>query len=168
MRIVFLRHGPAEVREIFAVSGEPDEQRPLTSEGERRTRQAARGLRALIGEIDVLATSRLTRAAQTTAIVAEVFGVPAPVEVEALEPGSTPAELVLWLGELPSEATVVLVGHEPTLSEAVTWLVAGLCEPILSLGKSGCAVVDAPAEIKAGRAVLRWLLRPGQLRRLRS
>jgi phosphohistidine phosphatase len=168
VRLVFLRHGPAEVREIFAASGQPDEKRPLTDEGERRTRQAARGLRALIGEFDVLATSPLTRAAQTAAIVAEVFGGPAPVEVEALEPGTAPGELARWLEKLAPEATVVLVGHEPGLSETVTWLVSGLYEPILSLGKAGCAVVEAPAEIDAGRAVLRSLLRPGQLRRLRS
>lgn len=168
MKLVFLRHGPAEVREVFAARGEPDERRPLTDEGEARTRRAARGLRRVVERIDVLATSPLTRAAQTAAIVAEVFDGPAPVEVPALEPGSPPPELAAWLEKLPSASTVVLVGHEPDLGQAATWLVTGLHEPAFSLGKAGCAVVDAPAGIAAGRAVLRSLLRPGQLRRLRA
>lgn len=168
MRLVFLRHGPAAEREVFAATGQPDDERPLTPDGERRTRQAARGLRALVRSIDVLATSSLVRAAQTAAIVADVFGGPSPVEAQPLEPGNGPRELALWLAKLDPDATVVLVGHEPDLSEAVTWLVSGQSRPMLSLGKAGCAVVDAPGEIEAGRAVLRSLLRPGQLRKLRS
>jgi phosphohistidine phosphatase len=164
---VFLRHGPAEVREIFAATGQPDEQRPLTRKGQRLIRRVARGLHTLVDGIDVLGTSPLTRAVQTAAIVAKVHGVPAAVEVEALAPGASPEDLTRWLDQQPPEATVVLVGHEPGLSEAVSWLVSGLREPFLSLGKGGACVVEVPAEIDAGRAVLRSLLRAGQLRKLR-
>src|SRR5262249_31041428 len=74
MKLLLIRHAIAEEREDFARTGKDDRLRPLTDEGRKRMKQAARGLLETLPEIDLLATSPLTRAAQTGAIVDSVYG----------------------------------------------------------------------------------------------
>jgi phosphohistidine phosphatase len=166
MKLVLIRHGPAEARETFALTGRDDSERPLIDRGRRRTRRAARGLNRLVPALDVLATSPLVRAAQTAEIVAEVYGGPKPVEVAALEPGRRPPELAEWLAAQDHADTVAVVGHEPGLGEAITWFLSGLTVPFVGLKKGGASQLDLPGEIDGGRASLDWVLAPGQLRKL--
>jgi phosphohistidine phosphatase len=130
-------------------------------------RRVARGLRALVDPIDVLATSPFVRSVETARIIAGVFGGPEPVQVDALEPGRPPADLVLWLEKEAPEGTIAIVGHEPSLGEAITWFLSGRRTPFVGLGKGGACLLEFPYEVGAGRAVLSWVLRPGQLRKLR-
>ena len=67
MNILVIRHAIAADRERHAEQhdGEDDGLRPLTARGRKRMREGARGLRRLVPKIDLLATSPLTRAAQT-------------------------------------------------------------------------------------------------------
>jgi phosphohistidine phosphatase len=156
-----------EVREIFAASGKDDNERSLTAKGERRMRRVARGLRAAVDPLDVLATSPLMRATETARIVSQVYGGPEPLELDALAPGHSPDDLAVWLEEQAPESTIALVGHEPNLGEAITWFVSGRRTPFLRLGKAGACLLEFPHGTGGGRGVLSWLLRPGQLRKLR-
>ena len=61
MRLLLIRHAIAEEREDFARTGKDDGLRPLTDDGRKKMKQAARGLRGLVPDIDLLATSPLTR-----------------------------------------------------------------------------------------------------------
>jgi hypothetical protein len=45
--------------------------------------------------------------------------------------------------------------------------VPGLSTPLLELGKGGACLLELLDRIAPGQARLVWLLRPGQLRRLR-
>jgi phosphohistidine phosphatase len=166
VQLLMIRHAIAQDREVFAASGQDDRLRPLTARGRRRMRQGARGLRALVGELDLIATSPLTRAVQTARLLARAFGGPEPVELPALEPLQDPDPLLTWLGERDADATVALVGHEPGMSEALAWLLAQRRRSFVALGKGGAALVQLRAPIAAGSGVLCWALRPGQLRRL--
>ena len=65
MKLLLVRHAIAEEREEFERTGEPDDQRPLTSEGRKKMKRAAAGLGELVNKVDILATSPLARAQQT-------------------------------------------------------------------------------------------------------
>ncbi len=73
MRLLVIRHGPAGDRDEFAKTGKDDSERPLTTDGKAKMRRAARGLRALVPHIDVLASSSHVRAHQTARIVAGAY-----------------------------------------------------------------------------------------------
>ncbi|HEX7242015.1 MAG TPA: histidine phosphatase family protein, partial [Longimicrobiaceae bacterium] len=94
MQLLVVRHAIAEDREEFARTGADDSLRPLTPEGRRRMRRAARGLRRLVPRLGLLASSPLTRAAQTAQILAEAYGGTETATFPELEPGSHPAALV--------------------------------------------------------------------------
>jgi phosphohistidine phosphatase len=165
MRLLIIRHATAEEREDFARTGKDDRLRPLTDEGRKRMKQAARGLKNIVPEIDLLATSPLTRAAQTGAVIDSVYGGVREVEVEELSPEAPPVEFLRWLRQQEHE-TVAVVGHEPSISLILSWLLTGTERRIFSFRKGGACLVEFAGEIGAGTATLLWALTPAQLRAL--
>ncbi|HTO53605.1 MAG TPA: histidine phosphatase family protein [Myxococcota bacterium] len=166
MKLLVLRHDEAEPREAGA-GPEVDAKRALTPEGHKRAVRAGRALAKLVGELDLLATSPLRRARETAeALRRELDGVEL-TETDVLAPGKSPAEVAAWLGAQEGIEQAAVVGHEPGLSQLVTWLVSGLSSPWLEIGKGGACLLELPDRIAPGQARLLWLLRPGQLRKLR-
>jgi phosphohistidine phosphatase len=168
MKLLMIRHAIAEEREDFARTGKDDRLRPLTEEGRKKMKLAARGLRTLVPDLDLLATSPLTRAAQTGAIVDSVYGGVKEVEIEELTPEATPADFLRWLRQQKHE-TIAVVGHEPSISQIVSWLLTGGERRLLSFRKGGACLLQfsgASGEVAAGTATLLWALTPGQLRDL--
>jgi phosphohistidine phosphatase len=166
MKLLIVRHAIAEDRFEFAKHEVDDGQRPLTAKGIERMRACARGLKRLIERIDVLATSPLRRARQTADILQESLGAPKPMVVEQLAPGQEPDELADWLGFLPADSTVAVVGHEPDLSELIGWLTTGEAHSLVELKKGAACLLDLPGSPCAGGATLEWLLPPRALRLL--
>jgi phosphohistidine phosphatase len=115
VRLVIVRHAEA-------ASGEPDELRPLTSEG----RDAARALGQRLAdeglEPDAVLTSPLLRARETAQELARPAGLE-PEPDERLAPGAT-AEAVRAAAEERGE-TVIVVGHQPDCSRIAAALVGG-------------------------------------------
>jgi phosphohistidine phosphatase len=165
MRLLLLRHAIAEERDDFARTGKDDELRPLTDDGRKRMKQGARGLRSIVPEIDLLATSPLTRAAQTASIVDSVYGGLNEVEIEELAPEAAAADFLRWLRK-QSATTVAVVGHEPSISLVLSYLLTGTERRIFSFRKGGACLLDFSGEIGAGTATLLWALTPAQLRDL--
>jgi phosphohistidine phosphatase len=165
MKLLLLRHAIAEEREDFARTGKDDRLRPLTDEGRKKMKQGARGLRQILPEIDLLATSPLTRAAQTGAIVDTVYGGLSEVEIEELTPEATPTDFLRWLRKQKAE-TLAAVGHEPSISLILSWLLTGSERRIFSFRKGGACLIEFTGEVGAGTATLLWALTPGQLRDL--
>ena len=164
-RLLLVRHAIAEEREHFARTGRDDGERPLTAKGRARMRLAARGLRSQVERIDLLASSPLVRAIQTAKIVAEAFDACPMEEIEVLATG--PADAFLsWYRTVADWGLVAVVGHEPYLSEWASWLLAGPSAGFLAFKKGGACLLEFPAGIDPGRAVLRWHLAPAQLRAL--
>lgn len=166
MDLVIVRHAIAEDREVFARTGKPDEERPLTAVGRKRMRRCAAGLRSLIDRVDILASSPLTRAVQTAAILSEAFGDVDLAIVEELAPAARPRRLLQWLERNQAAEIIVTVGHEPHVSATLAWLTTGTEEPFASFKKGGAALLRMAEGLVAGEAELRWLLTAGQLRRL--
>ena len=166
MELLIVRHGPAgddAEKAAWKRSRRPDSERPLTKDGRRRTRAAARGLARAVKKIDLVATSPWTRAAQTAELVAEAFGTK-PVEWPELVPDRSFEDLLSRLKEV-SMRRVALVGHEPHLSRFVSWLMTGQDHSILRLKKSQALLLELKTP-EAGSAELVWSLPPRQLRSL--
>lgn len=170
MQLLVIRHGLAGDKEAWKRTGADDRERPLTRRGKREMAEVARGLATVVGELTLLATSPLVRAAQSAAIVARRYGIDDVAEAAVLEPGARPTAFASWLrscgdGDTRS-APVAVVGHEPHLSALVTWLLTGQDESCLALKKGGACLLDFESPPGKGKGSLRWLMTPQQLRRL--
>ncbi|HKV07747.1 MAG TPA: histidine phosphatase family protein [Thermoanaerobaculia bacterium] len=165
MKLLLIRHAIAEEPEEFARTGRDDRQRPLTDEGRKKMKQNAKGLREIVPEIELLATSPLTRAAQTGAILDSVYGGLSEVEIEELSPEASPTEFLRWLRK-QKEETIAVVGHEPSLSLILSWLLTGTERRLFSFRKGSACLLEFTGEVGAGTATLLWALTPGQLRTL--
>ena len=164
MQLLVIRHAIAQAREEF--TGDDDALRPLTKEGRRQMKRAAKGLRRIVGDLDVLGSSPLLRAMQTADVVAEQFVGVDITTVEALDPDSTLPSFVSWLRTQRGAERVAVVGHEPHLGTLITWLLTGIDEPRVPLKKGGACLLDFPSLPRKGGATLQWALTPALLRDL--
>lgn len=161
MQLLIIRHAIAVPR---GTPGLPDEERPLTPEGEAKFREAAKGLARLVDRPDAILTSPWRRAKQTAAIAAAAWGRLEPVETAALAGGSFEEQAAV-LDTYPGDATVAIVGHEPWLSELLSRLLGTHHEDRLEFKKGGAALVEIPGRVAEGGQLV-WFLPPKVLRKL--
>jgi phosphohistidine phosphatase len=163
IELYILRHG------IAAQPGTPgiaDDERALTEKGEKRMRQIARGLRALDLKLDRIVTSPLIRARATAEIVARELGMQTRLEVaNALQTGSSAPSISRWLRDRPEER-LMIVGHNPTLSDLVSLLVIGSEHPLLCDLKKGAIAALTRASSAAELYKIAWIAPPRILRTL--
>lgn len=101
----------------------PDEQRPLADRGRRDAPLIGPWIAEHVGTVDLVLCSPAVRARQTWQLAAAGLRPEPPVRYEERIYGSGPSGLLGLLDELPDRLrTVVLVGHNPTLTELVTVL----------------------------------------------
>ena len=168
MKLLVIRHAIAEDREVWAKTGESDDERPLTDAGRKKMKRAAQGLRRLVDSIDLLATSPLVRAVQTTEIVARKFeGVPTTV-TPVLAPEQPFEAFQEWLKSVDRSELVAIVGHEPHLSGLVSWLTTGRNGSVIELKKGAACLLELDRQRAAGTATLLWAMTPAQLRRVKK
>jgi phosphohistidine phosphatase len=166
--LLLLRHGLAEDREQAAAAGRPDDERPLTAEGRRRTAQVAERLLALELQGVAMLSSPLLRARQTAEIACQVGLAPGFELAPPLAPQGDPLPLLTpWLAPSSPGGRLVLVGHEPDLSELACRL-CGAPPGSLQLKKAGVVLLELPKAAAAvelpGRCRLTLLLTPRSLR----
>lgn len=171
MRLLLIRHAIAMEREDFGPSGRPDSERPLTPEGQRKMVAAVAGLRREVESLALLAASPYVRARQTADIVAEAYPDARRVETSVLVPDEPLAAFEQWLAATAQAqagpgGVVAAVGHEPHLGSLAGWLIAAADDVGLEFRKGGAALIDFDGVPRRGRGTLRWLLTPGQLRRM--
>ena len=118
MDLYVVRHAIAEERR----EGLADADRDLTEEGEARFACCVRGLDALGVRVERVLTSPWKRAARTAALLAPIADV-VPEREEGL--CDAPGLPLLLAIERAAAGAVAVVGHEPWLSELVSWLVTG-------------------------------------------
>jgi len=139
--IWLLRHGEAE-------DGSPDAERPLSESGIEQSRAAGAALARLGVRLDACLTSSRVRAAGTARLACEPLGVEPRVE-ERLSGGDfDPEQLAAGLGD-----EVMLVGHEPDLSEAARRLTGARVDlkkgGLVAIGDSRLLLLLRPAELRA-------------------
>ena len=166
MRLLLVRHAIAEDRIAFARSHKDDSARPLTEEGRAKMARGAEGLRELVPDIDVLASSPFRRAVDTAEIIAKAYGDLKIERVPELAPGGGVDRFIGWLSSQNGRDTLAVVGHEPDLSRIICALLANTNGPFLELRKGSACLLELPGPVKAGSATLDWLLGPKHLRRI--
>jgi phosphohistidine phosphatase len=165
--LYLLRHAIAVERGTAGYRRDRD--RPLTPEGEKKMRRIARGLQALELPFDAILSSPFVRARQTAEIVAALFQAEDRLAfTEALAVGGDHQALI---GEIQDRYTkarsLLLVGHEPSLSILISTLLGGDSSFSIVLKKGGVCKLSIDS-LRYGRcATLEWLLAPGQLTRIR-
>ena len=144
-----LRHGEAEPHGV-----RPDEERRLTARGEEQSRAAGRALATLELTVQLVLTSPKVRARDTAALACAEIGLE-PIEHEPLRSGFTCDDA---LSVLPDDTRVLVVGHEPDLSQVVHDLTGAR----IDLKKGGLAGV----RVEGRHGELLALLRPRELERI--
>lgn len=164
MNVYIVRHGIAEP--LASPRAGSDRQRTLTANGRRRTRQAARGLKALGVQPDMIASSPFVRALETAGILLDVLLPDGDVEVCGfLAPGATADDLLSWLPETDC-ADPMVVGHNPDCADIAAALLGMSRNAILAFGKAAACCISFDAVPGLGDGRLEWLLQPKQLRML--
>lgn len=160
MDLYLLRHGIAADLGTAGITRDSD--RPLTPEGERKTRSTAKCLLALGVSFDRTYSSPVLRARQTAVIVARTMKLTRALEfTEALCPGADSRDLFRLLKPIQPGATILLVGHEPGLSELAALVISGEPGPLITLKKGGLCKLAVRSELRPTRcASLEWLLTP--------
>lgn len=162
-RLYLLRHGIALPHGIPGVS---DDDRPLTAKGEDHVKVVASGLNRLGVEPDKIVSSPLPRARRTAEIVSKALKLGDRLEnSEALLPTATADSIFQWLGTR-AENVLMLVGHNPSLTELLG-LLLGLTGNRLpfELKKGGIAEFRA---VDKGAFTLQWLSTPRLIRKLQD
>jgi phosphohistidine phosphatase len=144
-----------------------DRKRPLTPEGEKEFRLAARGLARIVPRADVILSSPARRTWHTAEILSELDYWPAPKPlpmVAASRRRASPEKATLALEDYAEAKSVAVVGHKPRLQELAAYLLTGEedgLESEITKGSVMCIRFDgAPAP---GTGKLRWLLTPKAL-----
>lgn len=148
-------HGSAEYAE---------DERPLTSEGERKARMVGLGLRRNKVKVDRIVTSPLPRALKTAEIVAEALKIKDLVEqADDLRVDRDATTIREWLAAR-QEDRLMVVGHNPWISELLALLTTGQRSPIFcDLRKAGVAALRGgePGTLYQ----VDWIARPRLFRR---
>ena len=155
MDIYFVRH--ANAGEHIA-DPKQDEKRPLDELGSKQSQQMGAVLKALGVQVDVIISSPLTRATQTAAHVAQELGYDKSVLLDSsLRPEGKFEKFRQLLQRQSGKAAVVVVGHNPSLSEFLSLLVSDEATDSTIEMKKGAV---AKVELKSRRPSLQWILTP--------
>jgi phosphohistidine phosphatase len=164
--LYIMRHGIAVTRGSAGASD--DAKRPLTPDGKQKMQEIAGGLTRLGFDLDWIVSSPLVRAVETAEIVGESLGTDVPMEFcEALRPGGSAEALIAFLAKRSNRKRVLVVGHEPDLSEMAARLLGAGRHANFALKKGGCCLIafDEFPPKSPGRLV--WWATPRLLRKLK-
>lgn len=123
MRLILVRHAKAENREKWV--GEDDMKRPLTKKGVKQAKKIAKYIAKKYPDVDAIVSSLALRACDTAKYIAKNQS----HSTFFLNPNINPEEgLQGFLGhkdEIEEDwQTLVVVGHEPSISEFVRFICA--------------------------------------------
>jgi phosphohistidine phosphatase len=169
MELFLFRHGEARKR---LQSGSKDFDRPLTSTGQKEVENISISLKKLNINIDRIITSPLKRAHQTAVIVSKVFAMEERVEDwNELKPEGNRSELYKKLSQLKLDSSLLIVGHQPYLTEMIgnlTFDSDSDDNARIILKKSGLAKLVITSLMPIMKGELRWLLSPKLLKKYRN
>lgn len=161
MIIYFLRHANAGQR---LSNPRRDEKRALDKDGIDQCGIVGRALAALDVQVDAIISSPLKRATQTASLVGNELSYEGKLQLEdALQPGATYVGFREMLGKHAKQEAILVVGHNPNLSE---FLGRAISEPGNEAGIELKKGAVAKVEIGRNAGVLQWCLTPKILRSL--
>jgi phosphohistidine phosphatase len=159
VHLYLIRHGIAAEPEEYAT----DEERPLTKEGDRKTRKVAQRLYELEIQFDRILTSPLLRAKQTAQLLQTVFPSAKIEESAALAPSGDIQNWLEWYQQWQETGSqnLALVGHQPDLGNWTETLLWGKTQDALILKKAGVIGLILPETgSPVARSQMFWLTPP--------
>jgi len=154
VELILWRHAEAEI-------GEPDLGRKLTGRGEKQARRAAEWLHAQLPDSARILVSPAARAQQTARALGEISHRKLRT-VEELVPGGSVRDLLEAADWPHAKVPVVLVGHQPTLGHAASFLLAGEVQG-WSVKKAGVWWISSREREGVEQTVLRAVISPDLL-----
>ena len=163
MNIYFLRHASAGKR---MVSSSKDDRRPLDEEGILQARYIGRMLATLDIQVEQIVSSPLKRALQTASLVANELAFEIAIQIDdALRPEADFAHFQAMLSRFRKFDSIMVVGHNPSLTEFLGKTISG---------GSGTTHIDfkkgavAKVETTGRNGTLHWLVTPKIARGLQA
>lgn len=153
--LILLRHGKSDWG-----AGTADAERPLSGRGRESARAMGRMI-TLIGRVpDLVLSSPARRARSTADLAAEAGSWPSPiVEDERLCPGSARQVIEVVRERAGEMHRVLVVGHEPTLSQTAALLLGG-ASLRMATGAAACIEVDGWETLGPEAGALLWMITP--------
>jgi phosphohistidine phosphatase len=146
MDLILWRHAEAE-------DGFPDLERALTPKGHKQAGRMAAWLREHLPDGTRVLVSPATRAQQTAEALTKSYET-----VKEIAPGAPHTAVLEAAGWPHAKGTVLVVGHQPTLGQAVAFLLSG--EPEEWDMKKGAIFWLAHQRVGPAQAVLRAAISP--------
>ena len=160
MDLYILRHGKAEP---YGQGYPSDHLRPLTKKGRKRTKRSVKGMKAADVNVDLIVSSPVLRARQTAEIVHKGLGLKKPIEFsDSLASGSV-REIMSAIQAYHSFDGVMLVGHEPALSELISTMSSGVSHVAFNLKPGGLCKLQVNTARVGQSATVEWFVTPKQL-----
>ncbi|MGD1836247.1 MAG: phosphohistidine phosphatase SixA, partial [Nitrososphaeraceae archaeon] len=122
MDCYFLRHGFAG-KKLSNIN--KDYNRNLTSYGKKEIAKIAKSLKTLDIKINYIFTSPLPRAYQTSTIIAREHNLENKIEIlDSLKPGGKKIDLYNTISNLKITSSVLIIGHEPYLTDMISDIIS--------------------------------------------
>ena len=159
MNLYILRHALAADKADWKGS---DSDRPLTKDGIRKMKKVGKGMRRLDMTVDWILTSPHRRAYDTAVIAAKALKLKNRLKTSRmLAPDGDMKALIRHLAlNFRSWESVLLVGHEPSLSQWIALLTTGRSDNFLEMKKAGLAKLAISQPVFGRCASLEFLLPP--------
>ena len=159
MDLYLMRHGIATERSARNIARDAD--RRLTASGKEKMRRIAKAMKRIDINVECILSSPFLRATETVEIVARVLGIRTVKLTPLLKPDGSAGAL---LGGLSKQSTtfrsLLLVGHEPLLTDTASLLISRKTGLPLHLRKGGLLKLCVTSGFHPGSATLEWLLSP--------
>lgn len=158
LSLYLLRHGKSD----WEVPYGSDHNRPLAARGRKSARRVGRVMSSLGQEPHAVVSSTAVRALSTARLAAEAGAWQCPIRAtDSLYLPAVDAVLAEARSEVAGVERLMLVGHEPTWSDAVARLVG---HGRVKMVTAALARLDFPgndwSKVDYGRATLAWLTTP--------
>lgn len=151
-RLYLLRHAKAEANSADGL----DSSRRLTLRGEERLAEKMPIWQDRLSKVALILTSPVVRALQTTKVVAGFLGKEDMITEKAfLQAGSLPDHVAFGLAKFDGVEEVLVVGHNPWISELVLLLIkdSGMTEYHLKTAALAHIIFDHGFGVGQGRLV---------------
>lgn len=156
MILFLLRHGDARSDPSI-----PDEDLALTPEGIASIQRIAVILRRLGLRFDAAYSSPLLRARQTAELaIASLSHKLTIFSTDLLKVGANLQSLFDLLTTHPATASLLLVGHEPYISQLISTLLVGNFDARIDIRKASLACVEVSTPVRPRTGTLKWVLTP--------
>src|SRR5947199_5453546 len=143
-----------------------DEKRQLDADGIEQCGVVGRGLAALNAQPDVIISSPLKRATQTASLIGNELGYEGKLQLEpALRPEASFADFRHMLDKYARHESVMVVGHNPSITEFLARMIAKSGSEALVDFKKGAV---AKAETVRHSARLNWFFTPKMAREMQA